>query len=141
MSATINTVEATPTLAVVGEELRPLLTNDMGSPIEVVECRGPADAGPPPHHHPWDEIYVMLEGEIEVSVDGQASVVGPGATVHVPAGTAHSFRNLSDVRFLIITSKGNATRFFTQVSDEVGHDPDFAGLARIATANDIQILV
>jgi len=45
-----------------GETLRPLLTHAMGSAVEVFDTSGPAEAGPPPHRHPWEEIYVVLSG-------------------------------------------------------------------------------
>ena len=51
MSGTITTVDASDNLFVLGETLRPLLTNAM----EIFDTSGPADAGPPPHCHPWEE--------------------------------------------------------------------------------------
>ena len=35
MTAIVNTPDQTETLTVIGEELRPLLTNGMGSPLEI----------------------------------------------------------------------------------------------------------
>ena len=32
----------------------------------------PADAGPPPHCHPWEEVYVVLSGLAEFTVDGSS---------------------------------------------------------------------
>ena len=49
MAGTINTLEATDNHLVLGESLRPLLTNAMGSSIEVFDTSGPAGGGPPPH--------------------------------------------------------------------------------------------
>lgn len=57
------------------------MTTAMGSSIEICDMRGPADAGPPPHRHPWEEIYVVIEGELDVTVDGVPRVLqagGPG---------------------------------------------------------------
>jgi hypothetical protein len=43
---------------------------------------------------------------------------------------------------LTITTRGSASRFFTQASEEVDmYPPDFAGVIRVAAENDIQILV
>jgi hypothetical protein len=47
MSGTITTVDASDNLFVLGETLRPLLTNAMGSSLEIFDTSGPADAGPP----------------------------------------------------------------------------------------------
>jgi hypothetical protein len=54
LPATVTTLEASDAHYVLGESLRPLLTNDMGSSIEIFDTSGPAGAGPPPHQHPWE---------------------------------------------------------------------------------------
>jgi len=48
-------------LNVLGEQVRPLAPAGALS-IEIFDTTGPEQAGPPPHRHPWDEIYVVLEG-------------------------------------------------------------------------------
>src|SRR5690349_11652279 len=105
MAGTINTLDATDTNYVLGESLRPLLTNGMGSSIEIFDTSGPAGGGPPPHRHPWEEIYVVLDGELEVTVDGEIHVLRSGGVAHVPAGTVHAYRNLTKAHFLTIFSK------------------------------------
>ena len=55
MTGTINTLDASDSLYVLGETLRPLLTNAMGASLEIFDTSGPADAGPPPHMHLWEE--------------------------------------------------------------------------------------
>jgi quercetin dioxygenase-like cupin family protein len=50
--------------------------------------------GVPRHlHEVGDEILTVLEGEAEVLLDGEARSAGVGASIVVPAGTVHSFRN------------------------------------------------
>ncbi len=142
MTATITTLEASDKLLVLGETLRPLLTNAMGSAVEIFDTSGPTDAGPPPHLHPWEEIYVVLDGELEVTIEGESKVLSSGATAHVPAGTSHSYRNVTECHFLTITTRGNATEFFTEVASEVEmNPPDIAGVVRVARSHDIQFLL
>lgn len=132
MGGTINTLEATDDHYVLGESLRPLLTNAMGSSIEIFDTSGPAGGGPPPHSHPWEEVYVVLDGELEVVVDGEAHVLHQGGVAHVPAGTVHAYRNVTEAHFLTIVTRGNAAKFFAQVSNEVAMDPpDIAGIVRV----------
>jgi quercetin dioxygenase-like cupin family protein len=131
MTATTSTLENSETLFVLGEVLRPLLTN----------ASGPAAAGPPPHKHPWEEIYVVLSGELEVTVSGESTLLKAGGVVHVPAGAAHAYRNVSEAHFLTIVSKGNAARFFKQVSSEVEmNPPDLPGVLRVAAVHAIEFL-
>ncbi|MBV9049365.1 MAG: cupin domain-containing protein [Solirubrobacterales bacterium] len=49
-----------------------------------------------PHwHENLDEVFYVLEGEIEFLLDGYWRRAVAGSTVFVPAGTAHAFRNTS----------------------------------------------
>jgi quercetin dioxygenase-like cupin family protein len=126
---------------VLGETLRPMLTNAMGSAVEIFDTRGPAGAGPPPHRHAWEEIYVVLSGELEVSVDGKTSRLLPGGFAHVPANTPHGYRNVTEAHFLTIVTKGNAARFFKQVAEEVEmNPPDIAGVLRVGADHGITFL-
>ena len=138
MPGTITTVDSSDKLFVLGETLRPLLTNAMGSSLEIFDTSGPADAGPPPHDHPWEEVYVVLDGELEVTIEGESHVLEPGSVAHVPAGETHRYRNLKQAHFLTIVTKGKAAQFFTRVSSEVEMSPpDIAGVVRVAAHHDI----
>jgi quercetin dioxygenase-like cupin family protein len=138
MAGTVNTLDSTDNHHVLGESLRPLLTNDMGSSIEIFDTSGPAGGGPPPHQHPWEEIYVVLDGELEVTVDGEAHILNGGAVAHVPAGTVHAYRNVTEAHFLTIVSKGNAAKFFAQVANEVEmNPPDIPGVLRVGGEHGI----
>jgi quercetin dioxygenase-like cupin family protein len=56
-------------------------------------------AGPHFHRHHVDSFYV-LEGELALLVRSDEHVLGPGASVSVPAGVVHAFRSTSPARFL-----------------------------------------
>lgn len=43
------------------------------------------------HWHPGEEFHYYLEGEVEIAIDGQPSIVGtPGTVGHVPFKTMHT---------------------------------------------------
>lgn len=46
----------------------------------------PADLAGVTHRPSREEVMLLLEGELRVSIDGVTAVVGPGGVVHVPAG-------------------------------------------------------
>ncbi len=143
MPGTISTLDNSDSLYVLGETLRPLLTNAMGSPIEIFDTRGPADAGPPPHTHAWDEFYVVLEGELEVCLDGEEpQTLLKGSAVHIPAGTVHSYRNATDdTHFLTIVTKGNADKFFHDVAQNVEMSPpDIPEVVRVGANHGIDFI-
>jgi quercetin dioxygenase-like cupin family protein len=136
--STANTEES---YFVLGETLRPMLTNAMGSEVEIFDTKGPADAGPPPHTHAWEEIYVVLAGELDVTVAGKTTRLVPGGFAHVPANTPHGYRNVTDAHFLTIVTKGNAAKFFKKVSTEVEmNPPDIAGVLRVGADHGITFL-
>lgn len=126
---------------VLGETLRPMLTNAMGSAIEIFDTKGIPGGGPPPHTHKWEEIYVVLSGEMDVVVDGKTTRLGPGGIAHIPAMTPHGYTTLDHTHFLTIVSKGNAAKFFKQVSTEVEmNPPDIAGVLRVGAEHGITFL-
>ncbi|WP_213803958.1 cupin domain-containing protein [Granulicella sp. dw_53] len=47
---------------------------------------------PPPHVHEWEhELYYVLEGVMELYVEDKVFSAGPGESVFLPAGKAHTF--------------------------------------------------
>ena len=52
--------------------------------------------GPKKHRHPYEETFIILDGEIEAIVDGETRVLGSDTVVIIPAGTWHEFKNRSE---------------------------------------------
>lgn len=48
----------------------------------------------PLHQHTVEEVLFVDEGSIEATLGDERETVGPGATIFVPALTAHGFRNV-----------------------------------------------
>ena len=110
-----------PTYNVIGEELRPLVQTDTHELFELSSAEG---GGPPPHAHPWNESYVVLEGELVVSANGIEQRLGPGMIAQIAANVTHCYRVLSPrARVLVTTSGGGAGRFF---ADMDAHGPHAA---------------
>jgi len=60
-------------------------------------------AAPPPHVHPQQvEEYEVIEGTLDVTIDGEWSTLTRGERASVPIGALHTFRNSSgeEVRLL-----------------------------------------
>jgi mannose-6-phosphate isomerase-like protein (cupin superfamily) len=49
--------------------------------------------GPALHKHPYEEVFIMLEGQATFVVDGAELVAGPDDVVIVPPGRPHGFTN------------------------------------------------
>jgi quercetin dioxygenase-like cupin family protein len=54
------------------------------------------------HAHPEEEVYEVIEGELEITIDGQAHAARPGLVAIVPANVRHAVRALSDGRVIVI---------------------------------------
>ncbi len=53
------------------------------------------------HDHPNEEVWVVIEGQFEVTIGGETQVAGPGAVAVVPPDMAHSVRVLQGGRALV----------------------------------------
>jgi len=54
------------------------------------------------HFHPEEEVYEVIEGELEVTIDGVAQVAHSGLVAIVPANIRHSVKALTDGRAIIV---------------------------------------
>jgi unsaturated pyranuronate lyase len=54
------------------------------------------------HFHPQEEVWQVIEGEVEVTVDGKSKVTGPGMAAIIPGGVRHSVKALTDGRAIIV---------------------------------------
>ena len=54
------------------------------------------------HHHPEEEVYEVIAGELEVTIDGAAQIARPGVVAIVPANARHSVKALTDGKAIIV---------------------------------------
>jgi quercetin dioxygenase-like cupin family protein len=54
------------------------------------------------HFHPEEEVYEVIEGELQLTIDGVSQIVRPGVVGIVPSNVRHSVKALSDGRAIII---------------------------------------
>jgi quercetin dioxygenase-like cupin family protein len=125
----------------VGEQISVLAhCADTGS-YEMFLQQGPEGAGPPPHHHPWDESYYVLDGEIDVLLGDRTVTLRAGEFVHVPRGTVHNFRmRTRTARFLSMNSGGGAAEFFKEFEREVTGPADLANAVQVGARHQVQFL-
>lgn len=54
------------------------------------------------HFHPQEEVYEVIEGELEITIDGVTQVARPGIVAIVPSNARHSVKALTDGRAIIV---------------------------------------
>ena len=69
-----------------------------GAGVSVIFADSAPGRGPSLHTHPYEEVFITLEGEATFVVDGREIVAGPDDIVIVPPDTPHSVRALTDGR-------------------------------------------
>jgi quercetin dioxygenase-like cupin family protein len=58
--------------------------------VQVVEYVSRDRDGSPLHAHQWDEIEVVIDGEVEFTIGDSVTLAGPGSVQYLPAGTPHT---------------------------------------------------
>jgi quercetin dioxygenase-like cupin family protein len=56
------------------------------------------------HFHPQEEVYEVIEGELQLTVDGETKIARPGFVAIVPSNARHSVKALTDGRAIIVDS-------------------------------------
>src|ERR1039457_4173643 len=107
-----------PHLGVVGDTYTILLTgDDTAGRYTLIDMHVPPGGGPPPHRHDFEEMFTVLEGEVELTFRGEHSVARAGE----PANASHAFTNASgrSARLLCICSPPGQENFFLAVGEPV----------------------
>ena len=83
----------------------------------VIDMHVPPGGGPGPHRHDFDETFIVLEGEVNVTFRGKASTIRAGETVNIPSNAPHQFHNGSakPARMICICSPAGNDSFFLEL--------------------------
>lgn len=132
-----------PTLDIVGEHVTVLASGEQTGSYEVFLQRGPEGSGPPPHSHPWDEAFFVLEGCVDFGIGAEAMTASAGTLVHLPAGTAHWFRfGAGGAKMVSMTSRLGASKMFTDFAREIAPvNPDLAQLTEVGARHGLKVEV
>ena len=105
-------------LGVVGDTYTILVSGaDTAGRYALIDMHVPPGGGPPPHRHDFEEMFSILDGEIELTFRGVTTTARAGDTVNVPANAPHVFRNNAErpARLLCLCSPSGQEEFFRAV--------------------------
>ena len=74
--------------------------DELGASVSVIVVDAEPGSGPDLHRHPYEEVFVVLEGEATFTLGSEERVVRAGETVVAPAGVRHRFVNSGSSRLL-----------------------------------------
>ncbi len=125
---------------------------DTGDAFALTEILTAPGAGAPPNHHVEEESFLVMEGEVEFVIDGEARRCVPGDFVKIPVDKVHAFTNVGAApsRMVNLTLPGHDhAGFFSTAGEELPAGttefpamtpPDVPRLLAIAASNNIHIL-
>ncbi len=90
-------VKTNPT---TGAEFRQVLrgTTHDGFPIDLhITTMPPGQMPHPPHHHVHEEMMLIQQGHLEVTISGKTSIVGPGSVIYIHSNQEHGLKSTGDV--------------------------------------------
>jgi quercetin dioxygenase-like cupin family protein len=111
-----------PHVSVMGDTYSILVSgDDTAGRYCLIDMYVPPSGGPPPHRHDFEEMFTILEGEIELVFRGERSIARAGQTLNIPANAPHSFKNKSarPARLLCMASPAGLEEMFQQMGDRV----------------------
>lgn len=66
---------------------------EIGARVSVIAVRAEPGDGPRLHRHPYEEVFVVLEGEATFTLADTRQVARAGDVLVAPAGVPHTFQN------------------------------------------------
>src|SRR6202045_2718945 len=91
-----DTDDSLPHLGLVGDTYTILVSGaDTAGRYTLIDMHVPPGGGPPPHRHDFEEMFTILDGEVQVTFRGETLIARPGQTINVPANAPHAFTNAS----------------------------------------------
>jgi monoterpene epsilon-lactone hydrolase len=111
-----------PHVSMVGDTYTILLSGaETAGRYCLIDMTVPNCGGPGPHRHDFEEMFTLLDGEIELTFRGEKRLVKAGMTVNIPANAPHFFTNISGKtsRLLCMCSPAGQDDFFLAVGKAV----------------------
>ena len=90
-----------------------------GGAYALIDMLVPPNGGPPPHRHDFEEMFHVLEGELDVTFRGETMRLRAGQSLNIPANAPHGFRvaSATAARFLCLCVGPGQEEFFEAVGD------------------------
>jgi mannose-6-phosphate isomerase-like protein (cupin superfamily) len=74
-------------------------TNRKGIPIDLHESDlGPGEMPHPPHEHVHEEILLINQGQVDITIVGKTTRLTPGSVAYIASGERHGWKNSGTTR-------------------------------------------
>jgi quercetin dioxygenase-like cupin family protein len=96
-----------------------LMSKDTNNAFTCVTLLEEPGAGVPPHtHREMDELFYIVAGKYEYTIEGKPLVAEAGTTIYVPRGISHGFKNVGNTpgRIADFHFPGGFENFFLELA-------------------------
>jgi quercetin dioxygenase-like cupin family protein len=104
----------------------------------------PGSIVPDHKHDGFDEAFYILEGELEMSVEGEKVTAAQGYFINIRRGAIHGYQNKRSeaARYLTWTHPAGIEHFYEEISEKVKVLPEDLGkVLAIAEKHQIEIIL
>ncbi|HZH73582.1 MAG TPA: cupin domain-containing protein [Mariniphaga sp.] len=109
----------------------------------IFEERVPPLGGPPPHRHPDEEIFCIIEGKFEFILNDMENPfqVLPGSVVHIPSNAIHTFKNVGGTpgKMVVLLKPGNLLDYFRAIGTPIRNKKDRPDLTQVPDLSKIDL--
>lgn len=109
----------------------------------VFEEQVPPLGGPPPHMHPDEEVFYVVEGSFEFVLNDLENPfkVLPGSVVHVPSNALHTFKNVGNTmgKMVVLLSPGNLLEYFRVIGEPLEKSGERPDLTKVPDFSKIDV--
>lgn len=145
LSRPLHILAGGPSIGIPQEQVTPKISaNDTNGQFAMAYIEIEPGFGPPPHmHRHEDEMFIVIEGDLRVWVDGKEFLAKAGDVVWLPRELPHRFEAAGETktRVYVLSTGDNFERFFPKWLNALQtYGPDMSRLSPIADEHGIVLL-
>lgn len=109
----------------------------------VFEENVPPLGGPPPHSHPDEEVFYILEGEFEFvrnDLNNPFKALS-GSVVHILSNEVHTFKNVGRTpgKMIVMLTPGKLLDYFRAIGSPLNDDADIPDLKKVPDFSKLDV--
>lgn len=132
------------TLNVIGDHQKVKLTGkDTNGLYTLIEQNNQPGAVIPPHmHENEDEVFQVMEGQVEMSIGDKTTILNTGDLIFCPKGIPHSWKVVGEVKAKAMLSifPAGIEAMFEELSQLPAGPPDFDKVVQICGKYKVRIV-
>lgn len=131
-------------LLILTDVIKILVSNtETENKYAIFEENVPPLGGPPPHTHPDEEVFYILEGEFEFVRNDLNNPFRalPGSVVHIASNDVHTFKNVGDTpgKMIVLLTPGNLLDYFKVIGDSLTNKADYPDLKKVPDFSKLNV--